>query len=349
LTSKPYSDPEKLNNVLEKAIEVLKIEAQGILTVAERIDHNFVNMVEQICNSRGRLIVGGIGKSGIIGKKIVATLNSTGTRSLFLHPVEAMHGDLGMVSKDDIFLALSNSGETDELNLLIPNVRNIGCTVIAFTGNPDSTLAKQCDIVIDVGVDCEACPMGLAPTASTTALVAMGDALAVALIDKKHINADDFRKYHPGGTLGQRLTSHVKDLMVTGKKVPLIDESASMEKAVEAMDGGRLGATLVLRPDQKLSGIITDGDLRRAVAFKKPIFEQKVQEVMTPNPRTVGPDSATYDALNMMEQYQITVLPVTDASGNVLGILHLHDILGKGEFKFNGMQTAETQKDESHE
>ena len=191
--------------------------------------------------------------------------------------------------------------------------------------------------------------MGLAPTASTTALVAMGDALAVALIDKKHINAEDFRKYHPGGALGQRLTSNVKDLMVTGKKVPLIDESASMEKAVEVMDGGRLGATLVLRPDQKLSGIITDGDLRRALAGKKPIFEQKVQEVMTPNPRTVGPDSPTYDALNMMEQYQITVLPVTEASGKVLGILHLHDILGKGEFKFNGMQMAATQKDESHE
>ena len=349
MNAKLHSDVEKLDNVLKKAIEVLKIEAQGILSVAERIDNNFVNMVEQICNSRGRLIVGGIGKSGIIGKKIVATLNSTGTRSLFLHPVEAMHGDLGMVSKDDIFLALSNSGETDELNLLIPNVRNIGCTVIAFTGNPNSTLAKQCDIVIDVGVDCEACPMGLSPTTSTTALVAMGDALAVALIDKKHINADDFKKYHPGGALGQRLTCNVKDLMVTGKKVPIIEEDSSMERAVEVMDRGRLGATLVLQPDQKLSGIITDGDLRRAVAFKKPIFERKVQDVMTKNPRTVGPDSPTYDALNMMEQYQITVLPVTDSSGKVLGILHLHDILGKGEFKFNGMQLAGTREGESYE
>jgi arabinose-5-phosphate isomerase len=260
-----------------------------------------------------------------------------------------MHGDIGMVSKDDIFLALSNSGETDELNMLIPNVRNIGCTVIAFTGNPYSTLAKQCDIVIDVGVDCEACPMGLAPTASTTALVAMGDALAVALIDKKHINADDFRKYHPGGALGQRLSSKVKDLMVTGNKVPLINENTSMEKAVEVIDGGRLGATLVLGLDQKLAGIITDGDVRRAVAVKKPIFEQNIKEVMTPNPRTVGPDSPTYDALNTMEQYQITVLPVTDTNGMVLGILHLHDILGKGEFKFNSMQVAGTQKDERHE
>jgi len=349
LTSKHDSDRQDKNKIVDKAIEVLKIEAQGILKVADRIDHNFVDMVDQIGSSRGRLIVGGIGKSGIIAKKIVATLNSTGTRSLFLHPVEAMHGDLGMVSKDDIFLALSNSGETDELNMLIPNVRNIGCTVIAFTGNPNSTLAKQSDIVIDVGVDCEACPMGLAPTASTTALVAVGDALAVALIDKKQIKADDFIKLHPGGALGQRLASKVKDLMVTGKRLPLIYDDATMEKAVEIMDQGRLGATLVVRPDHKLSGIITDGDLRRAVAFKKPIFEQKVLEVMTTNPRRVGPNSPTYDALNMMEQYQITVLPVTDSSGKVLGILHLHDILGKGEFKFNDIQTGGTQKDESDE
>jgi arabinose-5-phosphate isomerase len=349
LTSKHHSDRRDINKVVDKAIEVLKLEAQGILQVADRIDHKFVKMIDQICSSRGRLIVGGIGKSGIIAKKIVATLNSTGTRSLFLHPVEAMHGDLGIVSKDDIFLALSNSGETDELNMLIPNVRNIGCTVIAFTGNPNSTLAKQSDIVIDVGVDCEACPMGLAPTASTTALVAMGDALAVALIDEKQIKADDFKRFHPGGALGQRLSSNVKDLMVTGKRLPLTYESATMERAIEIMDQGRLGATLVLRPDHRLSGIITDGDLRRAIAVKKPIFKQKILEVMTTNPRTVGPDTPTYDALNMMEQYQITVLPVTDSTGKVLGILHLHDILGKGEFKFNGMQTARTQKDESNE
>jgi arabinose-5-phosphate isomerase len=249
-----------------------------------------------------------------------------------------MHGDLGTVAHDDIFLALSNSGETDELNMLIPNIRDIGCTVIAFTGSTNSTLAKQSDIVIDVSVACEACPMGLAPTASTTALVAMGDALAVALIDKKQIKADDFKRYHPGGSLGQRLSSRVNDIMRTGDKLPLIYQDATMESAVEVMDRGRLGATLVLTPDNLLSGIITDGDLRRAVARKKPIFQQKVREVMTKNPRTVQPDSPTYDALNMMEQYQITVLPIIDASGKVRGMLHLHDILGKGEFKFNGSQ-----------
>jgi arabinose-5-phosphate isomerase len=341
MTAKHHSVGPDIKTVIDKAVEVLKIEADGVLKLAERIDNNFAEMVELICTSRGRLIVGGIGKSGIIGKKIVATLNSTGTRSLFLHPVEAMHGDLGMVSKDDIFLALSNSGETDELNILIPNIRHIGCTVIAFTGNKNSTLAKQSDIVIDVGVDCEACPMGLAPTASTTALLAMGDALAIALIDKKHIQTDDFKKYHPGGALGQRLASQVKALMLTDESVPLIDENATMERAVEVIDQGRLGTTLVIKPDHTLIGIITDGDLRRAVAKKKPIFEQKVQDVMTKNPRTVGPDSPTYNALNTMEQYQITALPIIDSAGKVLGILHLHDILGKGKFKFNGLQTAE--------
>jgi arabinose-5-phosphate isomerase len=345
VTAKTTLEESGKSDIIEKAIEVLKLEADGILKLADRIDNTFAAMVELICGSEGRLIVSGIGKSGIIAKKIVATLNSTGTRSLFLHPVEAMHGDLGIVAYNDIFLALSNSGETDELNMLIPNIRDIGCTVIAFTGNTNSTLAKQSDIVIDVGVACEACPMGLAPTASTTAFVAMGDALAVALIDKKQIKADDFKRYHPGGTLGQRLSSRVSDIMRTGDNLPLIYQDATMESAVEVMDRGRLGATLVLTPDNLLSGIITDGDLRRAVARKKPIFQQKVREVMTKNPRTVQPDSPTYDALNMMEQYQITVLPIVDAGGKVRGMLHLHDILGKGEFKFNGLQAVETKPD----
>ena len=185
--------------VIQQAVEVLKLEAQGILKLIDRIDKNFTEMVELICRSKGRLIVGGIGKSGIVGRKIVATLNSTGTRSIFLHPVEAMHGDLGMVSHEDVFLALSNSGETDELNILIPSIKNVGCKVIAFTGNTDSTLAKNSDIIIDVGVDKEACPLGLAPTSSTTALLAMGDALAVVLINKKHFQTSDFKKIHPGG------------------------------------------------------------------------------------------------------------------------------------------------------
>ncbi len=322
--------------ILNEAIKVLRIEAEGILQLADRIDEAFAKMVELIYNSTGRLIIAGIGKSGIVGRKIVATLNSTGTRSLFLHPVEAMHGDLGIVSKDDIFIALSNSGETDELIILVSSIQKIGCTIIAFTGNKNSTLAKHSDMVIDVGVDKEACPLGLAPTASTTALLAMGDALAVVLSNKRHFNQSDYKKFHPGGNIGQMLSSKVRDIMLTGKSLPIVFEGASLEEAIEKIDRFRLGTTLILRSDDTLSGIITDGDLRRLIAKKRPIFELTVEEAMTKNPRTVGPDSPTYDALNMMEQHQITVLPITDPGGKIHGILHLHDILGKGKFKFNG-------------
>ena len=322
--------------IIQKAIDVLKIEAEGILNLVDRIDDNFSEMIEQICGSSGRLIIAGIGKSGIVGRKIVATLNSTGTRSLFLHPVEAMHGDLGQVSPNDIFIALSNSGETDELCILLPSIRQIGCKIIAFTGSKNSTLATQSDIVIDVGVECEACPLGLAPTASTTAMLAMGDALAVVLLEKKHFKTSDFRMIHPGGTLGQRLAGKVKDLMFTGPSLPRVSEGTSMPEAIKEIDRGKLGTTLVLTSQNKLSGIITDGDIRRMVASGQSILELTVEDVMTKNPQTLEENSPTYDALNIMEKYQITVLPIVNSQGGVQGILHLHDILGKGEFKFNG-------------
>ncbi|MGD2149937.1 MAG: KpsF/GutQ family sugar-phosphate isomerase [Desulfobacterales bacterium] len=322
--------------VIKQVVEVLKIEAQGILELADRIDDNFPKMVETICRSHGRLIISGIGKSGLVGRKIVATLNSTGTRSLFLHPAEAMHGDLGMVGPDDIFIALSNSGETDELNILVPSIRKIGCTIIAFTGNKNSTLARHSDIIIDVGVKQEACPLGFVPTASTTALLAMGDALAVTLINKKHFNSSDFKKIHPGGTLGQRLSNRVKDFMITGKSIPKVPERTTMEDAVKEINRVGLGVILIIRADNTLAGIITDGDLRRLIAKKKSIHKLTVEDAMTKKPRTVAPDSPAYDALNMMEKYQITVLAITDSAGKVRGILHLHDILGKGAFKFNG-------------
>jgi len=323
--------------IIKEAKKVLKIEAEGILGLADRIDENFPKMVELICRSKGRLIISGIGKSGLVGRKIVATLNSTGTRSLFLHPSEAMHGDLGMVDSDDIFIALSNSGETDELNILIPSIRKIGCTIIAFTGNKNSSLGKHSDIIIDVAVKREACPMGLAPTASSTAMLAMGDALAVALINKKHFKSSDFKKIHPGGFLGQRLSSRVQDMMLTGASVPQVPVGTTMEDAVKEINRLELGVTLVISSDKKLAGIITDGDLRRLIAKKKSISDLTVEDVMTKNPRTVTPNSPAYDALNMMEKHQITVLPITDVKGRVRGILHLHDILGKGEFKFNGV------------
>ena len=322
--------------IIKQATEVLKIEAQGILGLIDRIDKSFTEMVELIYNSKGRLIIGGIGKSGIVGRKIVATLNSTGTRSIFLHPVEAMHGDLGMVSHEDIFLALSNSGETDELNILIPSIRNMGCTVIAFTGKTDSTLAKNSDIIIDVGVNKEACPLGLVPTASTTALLAMGDALAVVLINKKHFQTSDFKKIHPGGAIGQRLSGKVSDIMIAGDLIPLVGKGVPMEEAVKIIDRSKLGTALILSADKTLAGIITDGDIRRFIVRHTTIAGSTVEDLMTINPQTTSPDTPAYDALNIMEKYQITVLPVTDYSGNICGVLHLHDILGKGEFKFNG-------------
>jgi len=326
--------------LIDEAREVLKIEAEGILKLAERIDAGFIEMVRLIYDCTGRVIVAGIGKSGIVGRKIVATLNSTGTRALFLHPVEAMHGDLGIVSRGDIFLALSNSGETDELNILIPSIRSIGCKVVAFTGNSASSLARMSDIVIDTHVEREACPLGLAPTASTTALLAMGDALAVALIKKRRFNSSDFRKIHPGGNLGQRLSNRVADLMLTGSAVPAVSQSAGTAEAVAEMNRLELGAVLILGDGGILAGIVTDGDLRRAIVAEKQIFNTPLEAIMTRNPRTVGPDSPAYDALNIMEKYQITVLPITDASGKVVGILHLHDILGKGAFKFNGLNNS---------
>jgi arabinose-5-phosphate isomerase len=322
--------------IIQKAIEVLKIEAEGIINLVDRIDDSFSKMVGLICNSNGRVIISGIGKSGIIGRKIVATLNSTGTRSLFLHPVEAMHGDLGQVTPDDIFIALSKSGETDELNILLPSIRRIGCKIITFTGDKKSNLANKCDIVIDVAVDCEACPMGLAPTASTTALLAMGDALAVVLLEKKHFKSSDFKRYHPGGSLGQRLAAKIKDLMISHKSLLCVSEGTPMTEAVIALDRGRLGAVLVVDHHNKLSGIITDGDIRRMVVSERKIAELAVEDVMTENPRTQEENAPTYDALNIMEQHQITVLPIVNSDGEVKGILHLHDILGKGEFKFNG-------------
>ncbi len=321
---------------IEEAREVLKIEAEGILSLVGRIDANFERVVDTIYNSSGRVIVGGIGKSGIVGRKIVATLNSTGTRSVFLHPVEAMHGDLGIVSADDVFLALSNSGETDELNLLVPSIRQIGCTVVAFTGDPRSTLAKSSDIFIDVGVRREACPMGLAPTASTTALLAMGDALAVVLINKRHFNSCDFQRIHPGGVLGHRLSKRVKEIMLAGEHVPLVRSDSSMERALLEIDRPNLGVTFVVDEKERLRGIITDGDIRRLLIQKRVIHDLRVDEIMTKNPLSIGPDTPVYDALNLMEKRQITVLPVIDEDSAVIGILHLHDILGKGEFKFNG-------------
>ncbi len=320
--------------IIEEAKEVLRIEAEGLMQLIDRLDSGFTAMVEHIYATSGRVVVGGIGKSGIVGRKIVATLNSTGTRSFFLHPVEAMHGDLGMVGPDDIFLALSTSGETDELNVLVASIRGVGCTVISFTGNRESTLAQNSDIVIDVGVDKEACPLGLAPTASTTALLAMGDALAVTLINKKQFTSSDFKRFHPGGALGHRLSSRVADIMLMGDAIPRIFLNDTMQAAIQMVDRMELGATLVCSEANELVGIVTDGDIRRCLAEKGDVWGVPVEAVMTRDPKCARPETPAYDALDLMEKHEITVLPITTDDGAICGILHLHDILGKGEFRF---------------
>ena len=322
--------------IKEQAIEVLETEAAGILEIAGKLDDSFTRVIDLVLASRGRVIVSGIGKSGLIGKKIVATLNSTGTLALFLHPVEAMHGDLGAVSADDILLALSNSGETIELNALIPSIKKIGCKVVALTGNPASTLAKSSDQVLDVGVAKEACPLGLAPTTSTTALLAMGDALAVVLTNKKEFKSSDFKRFHPGGALGQRLSNRIEELMLSGSTIPSVQAGESIRAAVGVIDTSELGAVFVVDAANTLVGILTDGDIRRFVARQDISLDQPVDTVMTRDPRTLSPIAPAYDALNLMERFQITVLPITGPAGEVKGLLHLHDILGKGEFTFNG-------------
>lgn len=323
--------------IIEKAKEVLKIEADSILNLTRNINASFEDLVNSICNSTGRVIISGIGKSGLIGKKIVATLVSTGTNSMFLHPVEALHGDLGMVSKDDVFIAISNSGETQELNQLLPVIKEIGCRMAGFTGKPESSMAKFCDIIINTGVEKEACPFNMAPTSSTTAQLAMGDALAVVLITKKKFNKSDFMKSHPGGVLGQRLSCRVGEIMFNAAAAPCVLTGSPMSAALSVMDKFSLGAVIVLDTEKKLIGIITDGDIRHCMANpREDLRTRSVDSVMTQNPRTLSAGSFLYDALNLMEKYQITVLPIVDENHRLDGLLHLHDILGKGSFQFNG-------------
>jgi len=323
--------------IIDKAKEALKIEADSILKLTQKINASFETLVNAICNSSGRVIISGIGKSGLIGKKIVATLISTGTNSIFLHPVEALHGDLGMVSKEDIFIAISNSGETSELNQLLPVIKKIGCKLAGFTGNMGSTMAQSCDIVIDTGVEKEACPFNMAPTSSTTAQLAMGDALAVVLITQKKFKKSDFMKSHPGGVLGQRLSCRVGEIMFKASTAPWVLTGSSMGFALEQMDRFKLGAVIVLDKEKKLKGIITDGDIRHCMARNQfDLTLQTVDSVMSSTPHALTANSFLYEALNLMEKYQITVLPIIDKDNRLDGLLHLHDILGKGSFQFNG-------------
>jgi arabinose-5-phosphate isomerase len=321
-------------NLLDLAREVLTIEAEGIATLIPKLGASFSKAVNLIYRSRGRVIVTGVGKSGIVARKLVATFNSTGTPALFLHPVEAMHGDLGMVASTDVVLALSNSGETKELTVLIPSLQRLQVPFIVFTGRLGSTLGRLSQVAIDTGVPREACPLGLAPTASTTAMLAMGDALAVVLLSKRGFQAADFRRYHPGGSLGERLSLAISEVMLTGARIPLTRPGEALNQAIREMEAKGLGVTLVVDGRQTLKGIVTDGDLRRALSRWGNILEKTAREVMTPHPRSIGPGALASQALELMEHHAITVLPVVDETRKVLGIVHLHDLLGRGEFKF---------------
>ncbi len=319
---------------INQAKDVLAIEAEGILSVRKGIGEEFNMVIDLIMKCPSRLIISGIGKSGIIGQKISATMNSTGTPSFFLHPVEAMHGDLGMIDQRDVVLAISYSGETTELNLLLSNLRKRQVAIIAMTGNTESTMASLADVVLNVAVPREACPLGLAPTASTTAALAMGDALAVVLLDLKKFQASDFRKFHPGGSLGERLKVNVSEVMLTGEQVPTVSKEALFTAAVEVMNEKNLGVVIIIDDHYRLAGIITDGDVRRLVSKQVQVDSLKAAEVMNPAPKTIEPDLLAADALSSMQRHEITVLAVTDNSGRLAGILHLHDLLGKGEFRF---------------
>ncbi len=326
---------DKSLDIIEEGRQAIKIEIEGLERVRQRLDHQFEQAIHLILSSKGRVILTGIGKSGLVGRKIAATLASTGTPSIFLHPAEALHGDLGMVMSGDVVIAISNSGETQEVNALLPAFKERAVAIIAFTGNRSSTLAKHSDCVVDTGVKKEACALGLAPTASTTACLAVGDALAVVLLKLRRFSEQDFRRNHPSGTLGERLKVSVSQVMLTGHGVPKVKTGARMEQVVMTIDKKGLGATLVLDDADHLVGIVTDGDLRRAMVRHGQMFSNmSVDEIMTTNPKTVMPEALAADALALMETHLITVLPVVGQDGRLAGIVHLHDLLGKGQFKF---------------
>ncbi len=319
-------------DILKIAKSVLDVEARAILLQKDRLDSGFQEAVELICQARGKVIVTGVGKSGYIGRKIASTLSSTGTPSFFIHPAEGIHGDLGMASPSDVFLFISNSGETEEVLRLLPSVRRMGCPIIAMTSRRDSSLARNSDIVIQVDVEEEACPLGLAPTASTTAALAMGDALAVALLEMKGFTRMDFAKLHPGGTLGRKLLLTVGDLMHTGEAIPLVNHDTRMREAIFEMTSKALGVTGVVDGEGRLVGVITDGDLRRGLERGNHILDEKACDLMTRNPKWIHKSALAVEALNRMQQYAITSLFVFDSPHRRVleGIIHLHDLLRAG-------------------
>lgn len=327
---KPAAKAMKNLGSLGEGKRVLEIEARAVLAMVDRLDETFAKAVTVLFQCQGKVVVSGMGKSGLVGQKIAATLASTGTSSFFLHPAEGVHGDLGMLARKDALIAISNSGETAELLQILPYVERMGIPVIALTGRMNSTLAKTSDVALDVSVAEEACPLGLAPTASTTATLAMGDALAVALLQKRGFKEADFAQFHPGGSLGRRLLVRVKDVMHGGSAVPRVGESATGTEAILEMSGKKLGMTTVVDRAGALLGVITDGDIRRSLQRGEDFQRMSAAQLASRTPKIIGPDELAARAVEVMERHAITTLVVSKDDRQILGILHLHDLLKSG-------------------
>jgi len=318
-------------NILAVAAKVLNIEAAAVLALTQKLDSSFEKAIEVIYESKGRVVVTGMGKSGLVGKKIAATLASTGTPAFFMHPAEASHGDLGMVTADDVIVAISNSGETEEIIGLIPFLKRFNVTIVSLTGNAGSTLARASDVNLDISVAEEACPLGIVPTASTTAALAMGDAIAVSLLTKRGFKEEDFAFFHPSGSLGKKLFIRVKDIMHGGDSVPITSPDASLTEAVMEISSKRLGTSVIADQKRLVLGVITDGDVRRGIEkWGKSFFDMKAREVMTKNPKSITENELAAKALSIMEKHAITSLVVADEEDRLCGVIHLHDILKKG-------------------
>jgi arabinose-5-phosphate isomerase len=314
-------------HALELARRVLRIEAEAVSALIERIDDSFLAALDLILGRKGRVIVSGMGKSGHVARKIAATLASTGTPAYFVHPAEASHGDLGMITREDVLIALSNSGESEELLSIVPAVKRQGAKLIAITGKPDSSLAREADVHLDARVKEEACPLNLAPTASTTATLALGDALAVALLDARGFGADDFARSHPGGSLGRRLLTHVRDVMRSGAALPKVRLGATLGDALLEMSRGGMGMAAILDADDHVAGIYTDGDLRRSLERIGDVRNVRIDDVMTCRPRTIAAERLAVEAVEIMEQHRISQLLVADDGGRLIGALTMHDLM----------------------
>jgi arabinose-5-phosphate isomerase len=322
--------PELKDKIIAAGKRVLRIESESVSDLMDRVDSTFVDVVSLLDDCPGHLVVLGIGKSGLVGQKIAATFSSIGLSAIFLHAAEASHGDLGIIGKEDIILAISNSGETEEMVRLLPVINRRKCTLVAMTGNPDSTLAKRAHYVLDIAVREEACSLNLVPTASTTATMAMGDSLAMGLLEKRGFKEDDFALNHPGGSLGRKLLVTVQDLMHAGDTIPMVPEDADIYAVLTEMSLKRLGTTLVVDGKGQMKGLITDGDLRRLMESKRDISTVSAADLMSADPRTVQKDDMATKALQIMEEFSITCIAVSDDGKQVDGMIHLHDLLRSG-------------------